>query len=136
MQRQIPRGPENLYCPLHKASMDTVCHKCPWWQQVRGVNPNTGEEIDRWDCAVAFLPLLLIEAAQQARQGAAATESFRNHMLALATARHVSSESHEIVPDAQHVVAAVERRAALAVDGKQSVPHRGEIGNAIPAHSG
>ena len=90
MKRQIPRGDESLVCPLHKAPMDTVCHKCPWWQHVRGVNPNTGDEIDRWDCAVAFLPMLLIETAKEARQGAAATESFRNEMAALAHRRHVA----------------------------------------------
>jgi hypothetical protein len=85
--RQVPRASETLVCPLHKENMDKVCHKCPWWQHVRGVNPNTGEEIDRWDCAIAFLPILLIEAAKEARQGAAATESFRNEMVALADRR-------------------------------------------------
>jgi hypothetical protein len=54
------------------------------------VNPNTGEEIDRWDCAISFLPILLIEAAKEARQGAAATESFRNEMVRLARIRESS----------------------------------------------
>jgi hypothetical protein len=87
--RQIPRGPEHLVCPLHKKSMELVCHKCPWWTQVRGQNPNNGEEIDRWDCSIALLPLLNVEVAQQVRQGAAATESFRNEVVARADARRV-----------------------------------------------
>lgn len=82
---QIPRGPESLICPLHKKSMETVCHKCPWWTQVRGRNPNTGEEVDRWDCSLAFLPMLLVENSQQSRQAGAATESMRNELVRLAS---------------------------------------------------
>ena len=81
MSKQIPRGPENLVCPLHKKSMELVCHKCPWWSQIRGMNPNTGAEVDEWNCSLAFLPFLLIEGAKEARHGAAATESFRNEMV-------------------------------------------------------
>jgi hypothetical protein len=84
MRAQIPHGPDHLYCPLWRKPMSKCCHTCPWWQQVRGVNPNTGAEVDRWDCAIAFMPLLQMEVASQARQGAAATESFRNEMVALA----------------------------------------------------
>jgi hypothetical protein len=82
---QIPRGPENLVCPLHKKAMELVCHKCPWWTLVKGKNPNTGEVVDRWDCSLAFLPMLLIENSQQARQTGAATESMRNEMVRLAS---------------------------------------------------
>ena len=78
--RQVPMGPENLVCPFHKKAMSTVCHKCPLWTCLRGANPQTGEDVDRWDCAVAQLPLLMIETSQQVRQGAAATESFRNEV--------------------------------------------------------
>lgn len=80
---QIPRGDESLDCPLHKASCDTVCHRCPWWKKVTGANPQTGQIMDRWECAIAWLPLLLIDAAGAARSGAAATESFRNEMVSL-----------------------------------------------------
>lgn len=54
---------------------------CAWFIQVRGTNPNTGEEVDDWGCAVAWLPILLIENAQQARQTGAAVENFRNEMV-------------------------------------------------------
>lgn len=82
---QIPRGPENLICPLHKKAMEHVCHKCPWWTQIRGKNPNTGEDVDRWDCSLSFLPMLLIENSQQARHNGAATESMRNELVRLAS---------------------------------------------------
>lgn len=53
---------------------------CAWFTQVRGKNPNGGEDIDHWGCAVAWMPILLIEGAQQSRQTGAAVESFRNSM--------------------------------------------------------
>jgi len=49
--------------------------------KVRGSNPNTGEEIDDYGCAIAWLPLLMIENSQQQRQTGAAVESFRNEMV-------------------------------------------------------
>ena len=48
-----------------------------------GKNPNTGQDVNRFDCAVSWMPLLLIEGAQQTRQSGAAIESFRNEMVRL-----------------------------------------------------
>jgi hypothetical protein len=67
------------FCPLIKK--DCVQMRCAWFTCLRGTNPNTGQEIDEWICAVAALPLLQIEVAKETRQGAAATESFRNEMV-------------------------------------------------------
>jgi hypothetical protein len=81
MTRQIPHGPEHLVCPFHKKTMDTVCHKCPLWMQVRGKDPQSDSEIDKWDCTLAWMPLMILESAQQSRQTGAAVESFRNEMV-------------------------------------------------------
>jgi hypothetical protein len=67
------------FCPLIKK--DCMGLQCSWMIQVRGTNPQTGAEIDEWDCSIKWLPMLLIENANQMRQGAAATESFRNEMV-------------------------------------------------------
>jgi hypothetical protein len=80
---QVPRGPENLYCPDWKKPMSKVCHTCPLWVHIRGKNPNTGEDVDRWNCAKAWTPMLLIENSQMQRQTGAAVESFRNEMVRL-----------------------------------------------------
>lgn len=66
-------------CPLDKFN---PCRKtkCAWFTQVRGTDPNTGKEIDEWGCAVAWLPVLLVENASQARHTTAAVESFRNEV--------------------------------------------------------
>lgn len=80
----IPHGPADRWCPYWRKKMADVCHTCPQWIQLRGRNPNTGEDVDKWDCAQALLPMLLVETAQQSRQAGAATESFRNEMVRLA----------------------------------------------------
>lgn len=67
------------FCPLIKK--DCVGLKCSWYTQVRGMNPNTGDMIDEWGCAVAWLPMLQIETSQQSRQTGAAVESFRNEVV-------------------------------------------------------
>ena len=91
-------------CPLirdtfgNPAPTKNVCHKCMWYQHVRGRNPNTGDEVDRWDCAIAMLPMLMIENAQQTRQNGAATESMRNELVKM----HV---------DGVHAISAANQRA-------------------------
>ena len=48
-----------------------------------GKNPNTGQDVNSFDCAVSWLPVLLIEGSQQTRQAGSAIESFRNEMVRL-----------------------------------------------------
>ena len=68
------------FCPLIKS--DCIGLQCNWFTQVRGTNPQSGAEVDEWGCAIKWLPMLLINTANETRQGAAATESFRNVMVA------------------------------------------------------
>jgi cyanate permease len=35
---------------------------------MKGTNPNDGKEVDEYACAIAWLPMLLVENAMQARQ--------------------------------------------------------------------
>jgi hypothetical protein len=67
-------------CPLHNFE---PCKQldCAWFTQLRGTNPNTGNEIDEWGCAIAWMPVLMIENSQQQRQTGKAVESFRNEMV-------------------------------------------------------
>jgi len=66
-------------CPLNSFN---PCKQleCAWFIQIRGKNPNTGEDVDEWGCAQAWLPVLMIENSQQQRSTGAAVESFRNEM--------------------------------------------------------
>ena len=57
------------FCPLIKKKC--VGHKCAWYTQVRGKNPNTGVDVDKWDCAVTWMPMMAVEIAQKANQTSA-----------------------------------------------------------------
>jgi hypothetical protein len=67
-------------CPLNNFE---PCRQfdCAWFMKISGTNPNTGEQTEEWGCAMAWLPMLLIENAQQSRATGAAVESFRNEMV-------------------------------------------------------
>lgn len=67
------------YCPLIKKKC--IETKCAWFTHVRGMNPNTGAEVDEWACAVTWMPLMAIEIAQKENQTGAAVESFRNEVV-------------------------------------------------------
>jgi hypothetical protein len=70
---------QGKFCPL--IQKDCIGLQCSWFTQVRGMNPNTGKEVDEWGCAVTWLPMLQIETSQQSRQAGAAVESFRNEVV-------------------------------------------------------
>lgn len=59
-----------------------VLYRCPWYIEIKGYDANNGKEVSDWGCAIAWMPTLLINTANEARQGAAATESFRNEVVA------------------------------------------------------
>jgi len=42
---------------------------------------NSGQDVEDWQCAIAWMPMLLIENSGQQRQTGAAVESFRNEMV-------------------------------------------------------
>ena len=67
------------FCPL--IGKDCIKLECSWFTQVRGVNPQSGEDVDEWGCAIVWLPMLLIENSQQQRQTGAAVESARNETV-------------------------------------------------------
>ena len=70
------------FCPLIKEECKGL--ECIFFTKLNGTNPQTGQLVDEWACAIAWLPMLLIENTKETRQGAAATESLRNNIHALA----------------------------------------------------
>lgn len=73
-----PQADPGLNCPLHRKPMHKVCHTCCWWVPLRGTDPQTGADVDTWNCAVAWSVMLGLENAQMERQTGAAVESMRN----------------------------------------------------------
>ena len=53
-------------------------HRCRWYTQLLGKNPQTGDPVPEWGCAVEFIPILLCENANQQRQHAASVDAARN----------------------------------------------------------
>jgi hypothetical protein len=70
---------QGSYCPLIKKNC--IENECTWYTHIRGTNPNTGEDVDHWGCAVSWLPMLTIENSQQQRSTGSAIESFRNEVV-------------------------------------------------------
>ena len=71
-------------CPLGstcETAENNVIKRCAWYTNIKGTDPNTGDELDEWGCALSWLPTLLIEGAAQSRGTSAAVESFRNEMI-------------------------------------------------------
>lgn len=54
---------------------------CRFWIHVHGRDPQTGAEVKNGDCAIAWMPVLLIENSKVNRETGAAVESFRNEMV-------------------------------------------------------
>ena len=67
-------------CPLNNFE---ECRQleCAWFMKINGNDPNTGSDLEEWGCSMAWLPVLLIENAQQSRGVGAALESFRNEVV-------------------------------------------------------
>jgi len=67
------------FCPILKE--ECVQFKCAWFAKVEGYDINTGKQVEEWNCAMTFIPMLLIENSGMSRQTGAAVESFRNEMV-------------------------------------------------------
>ena len=60
---------------------DNQVHRCRFYIQIRGKDPQSEEMVDKWDCAFALLPIIMIENAQTNRGQTQALESFRNEVV-------------------------------------------------------
>ena len=70
---------QGTFCPLIQGPCKKL--ECAWFTRVAGTNPNTGEPVEEWNCAVTLMPMLQIETSQSMRGTQAATESFRNEVV-------------------------------------------------------
>lgn len=79
-KKQIPHGPDDLKCPLWKEKMSKVCHSCPLWVLVRGKDPQTNADVDRWDCALSFIPMLQVQTIQAHLRTTASVDELRKEV--------------------------------------------------------
>jgi len=87
------------YCPLIKKKCKE--HGCKFFIQVYGKDPQTGLDINGWDCAITWLPTLLLEGSQQTRQAGAAIESFRNEVVKTQSLIDISGAQVEQIENQQ-----------------------------------
>ena len=85
------------FCPL--IGKDCIQMECSWFTQVRGTNPQTGEDVDEWGCAVTWMHMLLIENSQMQRQTGAAVESFRNETVKVADRLRIGPKPINMLED-------------------------------------
>ena len=66
-------------CPLLKK--ECITHQCAFYTHILGKDPQSGKELDHWDCAVRLLPVLITESARQTHNVAASVDSMRNEVV-------------------------------------------------------
>jgi len=67
-------------CPLNKFEPCKLW-ECSWFIEIKGNHPQTGTELNEWGCAVAWLPVMMINTAREQHSTSVAIESFRNEMV-------------------------------------------------------
>lgn len=76
------KPPTDKTCPhMGGKPMSEVCPSCAFWVTVRGPCPNTGKELDGYQCAVVANMLMGLEVARLVNQAGAAVESTRNEVV-------------------------------------------------------
>lgn len=60
------------FCPF--IGKKCVESKCRFWTHLLGKNPQGEGTVDKFGCAIEFLPILLVENAQMVRMGIASTD--------------------------------------------------------------
>ncbi len=73
---------------------------CPWYTEIAGTNPQTGEQINKKQCAVAWMPLLSVQHAQATSGVNEAVCSLRDETIirqniaieAMRNARNIASD--------------------------------------------
>lgn len=66
-------------CPLIKDKC--IENGCMFWSHLVGTNPQTGAQMDTWNCSITWIPMLLVENSGEQRKTAASVQSFRNEMI-------------------------------------------------------
>jgi hypothetical protein len=82
---------------------------CRWWQHVLGKDPQTQKEIDNFDCAVAWLPVIGIENSQMTRHAAASADKVANEVAQ--TKQAVSTLSRAVAVAAESIRQGIEQGA-------------------------
>lgn len=73
-----------ITCPLGSICEEisnNQMNRCRWHIALKGKDPQSEQYIDKWGCAMEWLPILLIENTQTNKGQTQALESFRNEVV-------------------------------------------------------
>ena len=59
-------------------------HNCQFYQHLYGTDPQTGNAVDAYGCAIAWLPILTTEQTQKVNQLSADVQQFKNTLVVMA----------------------------------------------------
>jgi len=83
----------DLGCPLTSEMLECkdgwregAKRQCRWWQHLYGKDPQSEQMIDKWDCAVPWIPITTIETSQMSKQTSASVDKVANEMASVRTA--------------------------------------------------
>lgn len=66
-------------CPLLRKPC--VEGECAWWVHITGVHPQSGAQMDLWDCSIKWTPVMMLDASKNMKNVQAAVESMRNDVV-------------------------------------------------------
>lgn len=73
-----------ITCPLGSKCeeiKDNKLYRCAWYTELKGRNPQTGEQVDEKACAISWLPVMQVEVAQANRGTSEAVISLREETI-------------------------------------------------------
>ena len=85
-------------CPLGSVCEEirnNQIHRCMWYIELQGSNPQTGEPMNQTNCAMAWQPILLVEGNGRTVGVAAAVESLRNEHVKVQEKAIEALENHD-----------------------------------------
>ena len=71
-------GPLGGSCKEIKDNVECVC---AWYVRLVGKNPQTQKDVDEWGCAMAWLPVMLVEVSQTNREVSAIVTSAKDEIV-------------------------------------------------------
>lgn len=57
--------------------------QCRFWTHLAGKDPQSNKVVDQWDCAIAWMPVLLTENAQMSRHTTASVDKMVNTFVGI-----------------------------------------------------
>ena len=73
-----------MTCPLGSQCEKTVgeeIHRCVWFTQIDGVDPQSGDKISEKRCAISLIPLLQVDGNRMLHNVGGSIQSLRNETV-------------------------------------------------------